>query len=82
MLVPRREVIALRTYEFWRERSNGEVWAIRLLDGIVVGCCGPLAARELDVSYLSGLDYSAERAEWVEEHRDAFDLCQPAPIHA
>jgi hypothetical protein len=67
----------MRTQELWRERESGEVWAVRLVAGVVVGCCGPLAPRDRDASYLNGLDYSPERADWIERHRDAFDLAQP-----
>jgi len=67
----------MNSYELWRERGNGEVWAMQLLDGVVVGCCGPLALRNRETSYLSSLEYSARRAPWVEAHRDAFDVAAP-----
>jgi hypothetical protein len=64
----------MKTYEFWRERRTGEVWAIELLEGAVVGCCGPLDYSELDEKFLEAFDYSADRAAWIEAHRGAFDL--------
>lgn len=64
----------MKTYEFWRERRTGEVWAIELVEGAVVGCCGPLDHGDLDQEFLGAFDYSSERAAWVEAHRDAFDL--------
>lgn len=70
----------MRTYELWRERESGEVWAMRLVEGVVVGCCGPLGPRERDARYLSSLDYSPERVDWVERHRDAFDLAEPTAV--
>lgn len=70
----------MKTYEFWRERESGEVWAVELVDGIVVACCGPLEHSEIDEQFLPGLDYSSERAEWVEAHRDAFDLYSVTPV--
>jgi hypothetical protein len=64
----------MRTYEFWRERGTGEVWAVDLREGVVAGCCGPLDHSELDEAFLETFDYSPDRAPWVEAHRDAFDL--------
>ena len=64
----------MKTHEYWRERETGEVCAVELLDGVVVGYCGPLNASELEEQFLKTLDYSPERAAWIEAHRDAFDL--------
>ena len=64
----------MKTYEFWRERGTGEIWAVELLDGVVVGCCGPLTRSEVEERFLRTFDYSPARAAWVEAHRDAFDL--------
>lgn len=64
----------MKTYEFWRERETGEVWAVELLEGIVVGLRGPLHHREVDTGFLQTFGYLPERAAWVEQHRDAFDL--------
>jgi hypothetical protein len=65
----------MKTYEFWRERATGETWAIELLDGVVLGCCGPLDHSEVEQQFLESFNYSPVRAAWVEGHRDAFDLC-------
>jgi hypothetical protein len=70
----RRKKVVMKTYEYWRERDTGEVWAVKLLDGVVTGCCGPLDPSELEEQFLRTFDYSAERAAWTEAHRDAFDL--------
>lgn len=64
----------MKMYEFWRERRTGEVWAMKLFEGVVVGCCGPLDHSELDEKFLEAFDYSPDRSAWIEEHRDAFDL--------
>lgn len=64
----------MKTYEFWRERGPGEIWAVELLDGVVVGCCGPFTRSEVEERFLRTFDYSPARATWVEAHRDAFDL--------
>jgi hypothetical protein len=64
----------MRTYEFWRRRETGEIWAVELAEGVVVGCCGPLHSSDVDESFLPTFDYSHEDAAWVEEHRDAYHL--------
>jgi hypothetical protein len=47
---------------------------MKFVDGGVVGSCGPLDHSEVDEQFLDGLYYSAERAAWIEEHREALDL--------
>ena len=42
------EKIAVKTYEFWRERSSGSVLAVVLEDGVVAGSCGPLEWADID----------------------------------
>lgn len=64
----------MKTYEFWRERGTGEIWAVELREGVVAGCCGPLGHSEVDETFVEAFDYSSDRAAWVEAHRDAFDL--------
>ena len=64
----------MKTYEFWRERGTGYVWAVELLEGVVVGACGPLEHSERDEEFLETFDYATGRAAWIEAHRDAFDL--------
>jgi hypothetical protein len=64
----------MESYEFWREKQTGEIWAVKFLDGLVVGSCGPLDHSEVDEQFLEGLYYSTDRAAWIEAHRDAFDL--------
>ncbi len=67
----------MKEYEFWRERETGEIWAIELGDGAVVGCCGPFDHSELEERFLAAFDYDCGRASWIEEHRGAFDLYDP-----
>ncbi|HET7568466.1 MAG TPA: hypothetical protein VFJ91_10770 [Gaiellaceae bacterium] len=70
----------MRTHEFWRERDTGHVWAVELREGIVIGCFGPLAHAEVDDELLARFDYDRDDAEWVEAHRDEFDLHVPAAV--
>jgi hypothetical protein len=70
----------VKTHEFWRERGTGEVWAVELLEGVVSGTCGPLDHSEVEERFLDTFDYSAERAAWIEQHRDAFDLHDPVGV--
>ena len=70
----------MKTYEFWRERASGEVWAVELLMGVVVGTCGPLDHSEIEEEFLDALDYTAERSTWIETRRDAFDPYDPTLV--
>ena len=69
----------MKTYEFWRERETGQVWAVKLLEGVVVGCCGPLDHSEIESRFLATFDYSPERAALTEAQRDSFDLHEVVP---
>ena len=64
----------MREHEFWRERATGGVYAVAFDEGVVVGLCGPLDASELEEEFLPTFDYSSERAAWVDEHRQDFEL--------
>jgi hypothetical protein len=79
MLTLRREV-AMKMHELWRHRETGEVWAVKLVDGVVVGCFGPLAVHDRDARYLDAFDYSPARAAWIEGRRDTFDLAEPTAV--
>jgi hypothetical protein len=64
----------MRQWEFWRERSTGRIFAVALEDGAVTGCCGPLHPNDVDEDFLPTFDYTAERAAWLDEHREELDL--------
>ncbi len=72
----------MKEYEFWRERSDGRVYAVEFEDGVVSGSCGPLTSSETDERFLATLDYSAERVDWLERHRQDFELYRCIPPHA
>lgn len=72
----------LTGHEFWRELATGSVYAVRLVDGIVAGCAGPLTAEEVDEAFLPALDYADEWAQWLEERRAGFDLLLPPFVRA
>jgi len=67
----------MEIYEFWRDRSTRHVFAIRLRDGAVTGVCGPLDVSEIEAEFLDALDYETDRAEWLDAHRDEFELYEP-----
>ncbi len=67
----------MKTHEFWREHGDG-VWAVELEDGVVVRCRGPLHASEIDETLLADLEYSPDRAAWIDMNRASFDLLEPA----
>lgn len=50
----------MRTHESWRERATGEAWAVELVDG--------------EQEFLDPFDYTTDRAAWMEDHSDAYDL--------
>lgn len=70
----------MRTHELWRERRTGEVWALELRDGMVSGCFGPLADEDIDHDLLGRYDYTGERVDWIEQHRDEFDLYRSVAV--
>ena len=67
----------MKTYEFWRDRVSGFIWAVALREGVVVGCCGPLTRSSVDEQFLPTFDYATERAEWFESSRERFELFDP-----
>jgi hypothetical protein len=68
-------------YEFWREKATGEVWAIELEEGIVVGGSGPLHSSEVDPAFLrEGYEYLAEQAVSVEARREEFEPLDEATV--
>jgi len=66
------------TYEFWRKASDGDVCAVKLEDGLVVGVCGPLDAEEIDDEFLESFDYATDTAARIERERDEYTLYEPA----
>jgi hypothetical protein len=66
----------MTTYEFWRHGRTGEVWAVKLVEGVVVGCCGPLHHDDLDRDFLEGLDYAEEPAASIEAAREEWALLE------
>ena len=64
----------MTTYEFWRHVADRGVWAIKLVDGDVVGACGPLEPTSVNCSWLDTYTYSADDAAGIQAHRDRFRL--------
>jgi hypothetical protein len=64
------------TYEFWRHSGTGEVFAVQLLDGVVVGCSGPLHHDDIDPAFLEDLDYAEEGAAAIEATREEYALLE------
>ncbi|MEX2613520.1 MAG: CBS domain-containing protein [Gaiellaceae bacterium] len=64
----------MKEREFWRSRTSGHLYAVELEDGIVTGSCGPLTGSEIEERFLTAFDYSAQDADWLEEHREQFDF--------
>jgi hypothetical protein len=58
--------------EYWRHRPTGEIWAVRLVNGAVIGACGPLADSYVTRELLHYLPYSQRDATWVKESLSGF----------
>lgn len=71
----------MKTFEFWRERESGLIFAIALEDGVVVGSSGPVEHGDVDDDLLARYGYDAARAPWIEAHREELDLYAP-PVSA
>ena len=69
----------MKEHEFWREKDDGHVYAVELVDGVVSGTCGPLDAGNIDDRFLATFDYAPDRDAWIERHRDLFDLYDTIP---
>jgi hypothetical protein len=65
-------------YELWRDRANGEIWAVRLVDGDVDGAFGPLSGSQVDRSCLPVHDYAD--GSFIQLHRERFALVSEADI--
>lgn len=60
------------TYEFWRHGPTGDVRAVKLRDGVVVACTGPLHHDDIEPDFLEGLDYGEEDSAAVEAAREEY----------
>lgn len=59
--------------EYWRHRTTGEIWAVRLVNAAVIGACGPLEDSYVTRELLHYLPYSQRDAAWVKESLSGFD---------
>jgi len=71
-------------YQYWDHPTSGETYAIRISDGKVTGCVGPLAHHEITAANLPDYDYfsqeSQDDAAWVAESQDAWTLHELEPV--
>ena len=61
----------MNEHQFWGYK-NGDVYAVEIKDGNVVGACGPLYYGELLLADPSEFDCNSEDGEWVNENADDF----------
>jgi hypothetical protein len=61
-----------RVSGYWIHGPSGFVWAVELIDDVVVCAAGPLLVSEADPDILPYLDYSLRDGAWVREHRGEF----------
>ena len=69
----------MKEREFWRDRQDGRVYAVELVDGVVAGACGPLDSSEIEQSFLPTFEYTPDRAAWVESHRADYEVQETLP---
>jgi len=71
----------MKTYEFWREKTTGEIRAVEFEDGIVARSCGPLHWSEINPAFLeAGYDYLSEDAAELEAGREDFEPLDEAAV--
>jgi len=58
------------SYEGLRETQSGDIGAVRVEGGHIVGCRGPLRGSELAPGCLPRYEYSADDAASVEERSE------------
>jgi hypothetical protein len=66
------------TRELWEHGDTHELWAVELRDGMVTAAAGPLRRDDARREFLSGLDYTAADAAWIERDRESFRPYTPA----
>lgn len=64
----------MRTHELWRDGDTGEIWAVQLLDGVVVGGAGPLHPGSVSRDLLEQYGYDRREGARIEAARSRFDL--------
>jgi hypothetical protein len=58
-------------YEYWQHRETGAVWAVKLVDGRLVGAID-LYQRDVDQELLTYLPYRAIEARSIDKQREKF----------
>ena len=46
---------------------SGEIYAVEMKDGEIVGVCGPLEYQEAIEANLPNFEYTVEDVEWIKE---------------
>ena len=57
--------------QFWRHMTTRDVYAVELVDKVVIASCGPLNHEELTID-LDYFNYTIEDAEWLQANEALF----------
>ena len=69
----------MTTFEVWRERATGRLWAVRLEAGDVTGAV-PVEPSDINAEWLSTCDYSVAAGDDIQRRRDEFSLVGPGEL--
>jgi hypothetical protein len=60
------------TYECWRHRPTGRLWAVKLVDSTVIAACGPLAKHDVFGPVIPYLPFSTREMDWLRREEANF----------
>ena len=64
-------MLRLGLHQYWRHTPTGQMWAVRIVDGELVGACGPLDPKEVPPKVLPYLPFHFRDVLWIRDnHRD------------
>jgi len=63
----------MTAYQYWSHKRSGETWAVQIIDGQVVGACGPLyhSDRPRD---MRDFEYDRDEGEKINKHAGDYRL--------
>ena len=60
-------------YQYWVHKRSGETYAVEIVNGQVVGACGPLYYEDYQTD-MTEFEYDKEDGEWVQNNKNDFRL--------
>jgi hypothetical protein len=58
--------------EFWWHEPSERLWAVQIVDGVVVGAAGPFHPADVLPNLLNHVLYFRCTADWISKHRGEF----------